>query len=601
MKPTRVWALFALCLVAALAAMAWSTVIVLRLERTERAARAQAILEENARLALWRMDSRLTLFLAQESARPYFHYSAFYPASGAYTSMYMPRQGGEPLLPSPLLRETPPEVVLHFQMAPGRLLSSPQIPRGLERTLAVRLHYTKASKLAESERRLGQISSVLEDPSFHEQVVLEARAAPPPAAVVPPPEAPAEAMPSQKLKNVREYEMRQESYSRLNKSVSQDAAPAVSRHLSYAKPVEILEGAMTPLWIGEALLLARRVRVGEASYVQGCRVDWESLRSELLASIADLLPEARLMPAGRIVPAPDHAPRRSVPSAEPDPERRLASLPVRLLPGTLAKPPEPISPVRLSLAGAWIFLLLAAAAVALLLKGVMALSERRHVFVSAVTHELRTPLTTFRLYTDMLADGMVGSEERKREYLGRLQQEAQRLGHLVENVLFYARLESGRAGAARDIVDIGAFLEEVAGRLTERTRRAGLTLTVTRSASARARVDPSALEQILVNLVDNACKYAASSTPATIEIELTRQDGRAQVSVRDHGPGLSAVERRRLFRPFSKSDREAASSAPGVGLGLALSQRLARAQGGDLRLVENDRGATFVVSLPAVD
>ncbi len=79
----------------------------------------------------------------------------------------------------------------------------------------------------------------------------------------------------------------------------------------------------------------------------------------------------------------------------------------------------------------------------------MDLSERRRIFVSAVTHELRTPLTTFRLYTDMLADGMVSGEEKRRSYLERLRGEAQRLSHLVENVLFYARLESGRAGAVR--------------------------------------------------------------------------------------------------------------------------------------------------------
>ena len=345
---------------------------------------------------------------------------------------------------------------------------------------------------------------------------------------------------------------------------------------------------MSPLWVGDTLLLVRRVHVAGALYVQGCWLDWPALQAELLSSIEDLLPNARL----------EHA---SVASGTDD-ERRLAAVPVRLVPGPIALAPAAASPIRLSLIWAWAGLLLAAVAVAALLHGVLALSERRRVFVSAVTHELRTPLTTFRLYTDMLAEGMVVGEAKRTEYLARLRAEAQRLGHLVENVLFYARFESGRAGAVRESVELGEALREIAARLEERAQKAGLALVVdeTASGSLRARVDLSALEQILVNLVDNACKYARGAAPAEIHVRLERAERRALIRVRDHGPGLSRAERRRLFRPFSKSDRDAANSAPGVGLGLALSRRLARAQDGDLRLDDDGAhpGATFVLSLP---
>jgi signal transduction histidine kinase len=335
-------------------------------------------------------------------------------------------------------------------------------------------------------------------------------------------------------------------------------------------------------------VLARRASVSGRVYVQGCWLDWPRLRGELLASVRDLLPRAGLEPVAA--------------GARPDEERRLATLPVRLVAGTpLDLVESGTSPARLSLAGAWLAMLLAAAAVAALLRGVLELSERRRVFVSAVTHELRTPLTTFRLYTDMLAEDMVTPESRRREYIARLRSEAERLGHLVENVLFYARVETGRGGAAREMVDLRVLLDDVRPRLAERAVRANMEVAweTLPAEAALVQVDRSAVEQVLLNLVDNACKYAGASTPPRIHVALETADGRALLRVSDHGPGISRSDRRRLFQPFSKSDREAANSAPGIGLGLALSRRLARAQGGDLSLESAAAGgAVFVLSLP---
>jgi len=111
--------------------------------------------------------------------------------------------------------------------------------------------------------------------------------------------------------------------------------------------------------------------------------------------------------------------------------------------------------------------------------------------------------------------------------------------------------------------------------------------------------DASVVEQILFNLVDNACKYAQSSDDRTIEISLVSDSRSPRIVVRDHGPGLSRDAARRLFQPFSKSATEAAHSAPGVGLGLALSRRLARTLGGDLRCeIADGGGAQFALALP---
>jgi signal transduction histidine kinase len=283
----------------------------------------------------------------------------------------------------------------------------------------------------------------------------------------------------------------------------------------------------------------------------------------------------------------------------------LAALPVRLVPGlTLQEPPAGLSPLVVSLAVAWACVLVAVAAVLVLLNGALSLSERRAAFVSAVTHELRTPLTTLRMYSEMLARGMLPTEEKRQRYLQTLHAEADRLGHLVDNVLAYSRLERGRDEArARDLA-LGELLGRVEERLERHTSEAGLTWVSSvgqAERETRIRTDPTAIEQILFNLVDNACKYAAQASDRRVHLEALRSRSRLHLRVRDHGPGIPRVEARRLFRAFSKSSRDAANTAPGVGLGLALSRRLARRLGGDLRLESgSEGGASFVLALPVL-
>ncbi|MBI4658636.1 MAG: HAMP domain-containing histidine kinase [Verrucomicrobia bacterium] len=261
------------------------------------------------------------------------------------------------------------------------------------------------------------------------------------------------------------------------------------------------------------------------------------------------------------------------------------------------------SPVRLSLAIAWTCVVLAGLAAAALLHGTVSLSERRAAFVSAVTHELRTPLTTFKMYSEMLAERMVADPEKRKHYLDTLCSEANRLSHLVENVLAYARLERGSARRHVEEVTLSRLVERVKDRLEQRAAQAGMKPVIDAAEETLktvVHVDVSAVEQILFNLVDNACKYAApTARERLIHLEALPEGPLAMLRVRDHGQGISAEGAKRLFRPFSKSAHEAANTAPGVGLGLALSRRLSRSMGGDLRwdaLVKN--GACFVLTLP---
>ena len=586
-RPWQIWLMVGLCLAVLVAVMVWISATVVRLDGAETRARQLATLEENVRLALWRMDSALAGVLAQENARPYFTYSAFYPAERAYTRMFAEIGKGEVLVPSPLLSFASPFIRLHFQYGPDGELTSPQAPTGNMRDLA-EMKYSSYEKIEAASRQLKALSAfttrdsclAARDRSPRWVIAAAPGAGPPPVV--------AQQVVSQAEQQIQrssaELQMRNQLYMQQSK---QEYRPSPAP----ARMTEESDNLMRPIWMGEELLLVRRTAVNGEWYVQGCWLDWPATRDWLLKEIRDLVPEATLG-------------RAEAPSTVASP-RMLASLPISIEPGEVPMGPrEGLSPIRLSLVLAWVCVLLAGAAVCTLLFGAVSLSERRGAFVSAVTHELRTPLTTFRMYSEMLAEGMVTDEEKRKQYLSTLCREADRLSHLVENVLAYARLERGRARGTPERTSLQSITQRSETRLAERARQAGMELVVEAgdtSEDLQVLADVSAVEQILLNLVDNACKYAAGAEDARLHLELASSGGYGVLRVRDHGQGISRDDAARLFRPFSKSAKDAAHSAPGVGLGLALSRRLARAMGGDLRLDTSVQdGACFALSLPKV-
>ena len=333
-------------------------------------------------------------------------------------------------------------------------------------------------------------------------------------------------------------------------------------------------GPATGAWRDGKLLLVRRAASQGCEALQGCVLDLDGLLGWLKEQAIDLLPEATL-----------HEPTADDLA---DPERLLSVLPLRVDPGPLpaGAVASPTSPLP-ALAIAWSAAVAAAAAVGWVLRGVVALGERRAAFVSAVTHELRTPLTTFRLYSEMLAAGMVADESRRRQYYQTLQAEADRLEHMVENVLAYARLEQGRLEARFESATLGALVDRALPRLEIRAAAAQAKLAVDRNDVGWSRAawsDPAAVELVLFNLVDNACKYALgkSNGERTIHLEPNGANGSLGLAIRDHGPGIDSRLKKRLFRPFHRSAEEAAGRSPGVGLGLSLCQRMLRQGGGDL-------------------
>jgi signal transduction histidine kinase len=571
-RPVLIWIAFGLCLLVGAAAMGWLALTVSRLDLLREATERQNRVEERVRLALWRMDAALGNLVAREGMRPHYMYTAFYPAEQAYTRLYAQLEEGDVLVPSPLLTFSSPHIRLHFQIAPDRTLTSPQAPEGNMRDLA-EVGYVEHEQVSAAFATLDSLKR-----EVGVEALLSARPLPVPFEL---------GLPTV-LSNMSELVARDAQMLVQRTQAPQKVILQNSRAEAQTEP-PWNEGDLAPVWVADELFLLRRVTLESGTVLQGCWLDWGALQPWLLDSIRDLLPEAQLAPL----------PVRRASQGRMD--RRLAALPLLLEPGNI---PEiagvESSPTRIFLAAALASIAVATLAVAALLRGALMLSERRGAFVSAVTHELRTPLTTFLMYTEMLAEGKVRDEAKRQRYLETLHAESKRLAHLVENVLAYARLERRPLAARLEVLDSRVLLDAVVGPLEQRARAANMELVVATPADTPpVRVDRDAVERVLFNLVDNACKYAAKSEDRRIHLTLT--PGRRHVAFRvcDHGPGIDAAERRRIFRPFTKASRDAAHATPGVGLGLGLSRRLARAMGGRLTALPVDgTGACFELRLP---
>jgi len=225
-------------------------------------------------------------------------------------------------------------------------------------------------------------------------------------------------------------------------------------------------------------------------------------------------------------------------------------------------------------------------------------AQRKTTFVSNVSHELKTPLTTIRMYAEMLEDGRVPDALKQRRYLGVIAKESQRLTRLVNNVLDFGRLEQRRRTYRMEDVDIRAMVRDVVQAQSARFDEAGMTLTFhdAEQKPAWAFVDRDAVEQVVLNLLDNAAKYAIEGR--RVDIDVSQDVSGVHVVVADRGAGVPRAHAARIFNSFHRVDDSLTARHPGAGLGLSIGRRLLRDMGGDLLYREREGGgAEFVMVL----
>ncbi len=258
------------------------------------------------------------------------------------------------------------------------------------------------------------------------------------------------------------------------------------------------------------------------------------------------------------------------------------------------------------------------------------LNEMKSNFVSSVSHELRAPIASVRLLAESLERGKISEPQKQNEYFRFIGQECRRLSALIENVLNFSRIEQGRKQYEFEPTDLVALVEQTVKLMQPYAEERGVKLELSKVQSPRSNVELSvdgrALQQALVNLIDNAIKHSPKDAPVTVELKtdgetpnvqrmehtpstkterasgdnpVTRHPAPITLSVSDHGPGIPASEHEKIFARFYRLGSELRRETPGVGIGLSIVKHIVEAHGGRVRVAsEGGQGSRFTMELP---
>ncbi|MEP7271877.1 MAG: HAMP domain-containing sensor histidine kinase [Acidobacteriota bacterium] len=229
----------------------------------------------------------------------------------------------------------------------------------------------------------------------------------------------------------------------------------------------------------------------------------------------------------------------------------------------------------------------------------MKLSQMKTDFVSNVSHELRTPLSSIRVFGELQRLGHVKDPVRVRDYGEFIETESRRLTQLINNILDFSRIESGQKSYHCTEADMTEVVLETLKTFSVRLQQGSFKLRVESSETPlpRALIDPEAIGQVIVNLLDNAVKY--SGTSREITVRLGQKFDHLTIAVSDHGIGIPAGEREKIFERFHRVGTGLVHDVKGSGLGLSLVKHIVEAHSGRVSVTsELGKGSTFTVFIP---
>ena len=226
------------------------------------------------------------------------------------------------------------------------------------------------------------------------------------------------------------------------------------------------------------------------------------------------------------------------------------------------------------------------------------LSRLKTDFVANISHELRTPLTSVRLFAETLREGRAEGPEEVHECVTMLSAEADRLSRMVEKLLDWSRLESGRAQLELERTDVPVLLDRIGEAYKAQQLPASYHTEIEAQLPA-VEVDRDAMAQVVLNLLTNAVKYTGEDK--RIRVRARRSGRNVAIEVEDNGPGVRPHDRKRIFDRFYRGDDLLSRGTEGTGLGLAIAKKIVELHGGRIELDSRlGEGSIFRVILPAV-
>jgi len=226
------------------------------------------------------------------------------------------------------------------------------------------------------------------------------------------------------------------------------------------------------------------------------------------------------------------------------------------------------------------------------------LSRMKTDFVSLVSHELRTPITSIRMFIETLALGRVKDPAQTQQVLQMLTQETERLSILIERVLDWARIESGRKEYHREPQPVASLVEAAVAAFRAQRLEGDMQLTVdVPEGLPPVQVDRDAIAGALLNLLQNAYKYSRDDKRIALTVRAERKW--VDLSVEDHGVGIAPRDRERIFERFYRVDNLLTRRTEGSGLGLAITRSIVEAHGGRITVKSQlGKGSRFTIRLP---
>jgi len=226
------------------------------------------------------------------------------------------------------------------------------------------------------------------------------------------------------------------------------------------------------------------------------------------------------------------------------------------------------------------------------------LESVRRDFVANVSHELRTPVAVIRANAETLLAGAKDDPQMAPKLIDGLHRNAERLARILADLLDLSRLDAGQYRLEVGSVPVRSVTEQSLSAVETQAQKRGVTVEVAVPDTITVKADPKALDQILVNLIDNGVKYTRAEGHVWVE---AREVGESvRIEVRDDGPGIADKHRERVFERFYRADPSRSREAGGTGLGLSIVKHLVESMGGEVGVEPNaPRGSIFWLRLPS--